>query len=65
LDELAEFISRNGIDYCGEKEMRYFAKMADFPAKNVRENALKVLGEAYKHIQDQIWRVLGEVTPKV
>ena len=45
--------------------MRYFAKMADFPAKNVRENALKVLGEAYKHIQDQIWRVLGEVTPKV
>jgi len=27
--------------------MRLIAKMADNPAKDVRENALKVLGEAY------------------
>jgi hypothetical protein len=45
--------------------MRFIAKMADAPSKNVRENALKVLGEAYKHLDDNIWRVLGDVTTKV
>lgn len=47
LDEIADFIQKQGINYCGEKEMKLIAKMADSPAKDVRENALKVLGEAY------------------
>ena len=47
LDEIADFIQKNGINYSAEKEMRLIAKMADNPAKDVRENALKVLGEAY------------------
>ena len=45
--------------------MKIIAKMADSPSKNVRENAVKVLGEAYKHLDDNIWTVLGPVTPKV
>ena len=65
LDEIAEFIIKNGIDYSSEKEMKLIAKMADAPSKNVRENALKVLGEAYKHLDENIWRVLGDVTTKV
>jgi hypothetical protein len=44
--------------------MKLIGKMVDSPAPNVRENALKVLGEAYKHIDDNIWRILGDVTPK-
>lgn len=39
--------------------------MADNSDKNVRENALKFLGEIYKIIEDNIWRSIGEVTPKV
>lgn len=39
--------------------------MADNPAKDVRENALKVLGEAYGHLGERIWQVIGDVTPKV
>lgn len=65
LDEVAEFITKNGIDYCSEKEMKLVAKMADHSSKLIRENALKMLGEAYKHLDENIWRVIGDVTPKV
>lgn len=65
LDEIAEFILKEGIDYSGEKEMKLVAKMADNPSKAIRENALKVLGEAFKHLNENIWRVIGDVTPKV
>lgn len=65
LDEIAEFIIKYGIDYSSEKEMRLVAKMADHASKAIRENALKLLGEAYKHLDDNIWGVIGDVTPKV
>jgi hypothetical protein len=45
--------------------MRIVAKMADNNSAAIRENALKVLGEAYKHLDDNIWKVIGQVTPKV
>lgn len=31
----------------------------------MREGALTVLGEAYKHFDEDIWRVIGNVTVKV
>lgn len=65
LDEVAEFITKNGIDYSSEKEMKIVAKMADHSSKVIRENALKMLGEVYKHLDENIWRVIGDVTPKV
>lgn len=65
LDEIADFISKFGIDYCSEKEMKQVAKMADNKSQGIRENSLKVLGEVYRHLQDGIWNALGEVTPKV
>lgn len=65
LEEVAEFIVRYGIDYSSEKEMKLIARMADNASKNIRENALKVLGEAFKHLEDNIWRVIGDITPKV
>lgn len=40
--------------------------MADKNDKGIRENALKAMGEAYKLLDDEIWRVIGDsVTPKV
>lgn len=39
--------------------------MADNASKALRENALKLLGETYRHLDDNIWRVIGDVTPKV
>jgi cytoskeleton-associated protein 5 len=65
LDEIADFIMKYGIDYSSEKEMRVVAKMADNNSAALRENALKLLGEAYKHLDDNIWKVIGTVTPKV
>lgn len=65
LDELSEFIQKYGVDYCSEKEMKLVAKMADNADKSIRENALKFMGEAYKILDDNIWRVIGDVTPKV
>jgi hypothetical protein len=56
---------RFGIDNCSEKELKLVAKMADNNDKNIRENALKFMGEAYKLLDDNIWRAIGDVTPKV
>ncbi len=39
--------------------------MADNNDKSIRDNALKFIGEIYKIIDDDIWRMIGEVTPKV
>lgn len=65
LDEIAEFIIKYGVDYSSEKELKVAAKMADNASKALRENALKLLGETYRHLDDNIWRVIGDVTPKV
>jgi cytoskeleton-associated protein 5 len=65
LDEVAEFIKSYGIDYTSEKEIKLIAKMADHADKSIRENALKTLGEVYRLLGDDIWRVIGEVTVKV
>ncbi len=39
--------------------------MADASDKSVRENAVSVLAEVYKLVDNDIWRIIGEVTPKV
>lgn len=39
--------------------------MADNNDKAIRENSLKAMSEVYKHLNDDIWRIIGEVTPKV
>lgn len=54
-----------GIDYSSEKEIKLIAKMADNADKAIRENSLKAMSEVYKHLNDDIWRIIGEVTPKV
>jgi len=41
------------------------AKLADSPDKGVRDGALSILAEVYKVINEDIWRVLGQITIKV
>jgi len=65
IDEIAEFIKNYGIEYTSEKEIKLIAKLADNPDKSIRENALKALGEVFKLLGDDIWRVIGDVTAKV
>lgn len=65
LDEMADFIKNFGIDFCTEKDIKLVSKMADYSDKGVRENAVKVMAEVYKYMGTNIWRVIGEVTPKV
>jgi hypothetical protein len=65
LEEITIFISLFGIDYSSDKELKLVAKMADHADKGIRENALKMMCEAYSHLTENIWRVIGDVTPKV
>mmetsp|Transcript_1938 Transcript_1938/g.1396 ORF Transcript_1938/g.1396 Transcript_1938/m.1396 type:complete len:236 (-) Transcript_1938:1368-2075(-) len=65
LSELEEFVRRFGIDFTQEKDLKLVAKMADASDKGVRDNSVSFIGEIYKVIDDDIWRILGQVTPKV
>lgn len=40
LDEIAFFISKNGVDYLKEADLKLMAKLADNSDKGVRESAL-------------------------
>lgn len=64
LDEYTEFIKLFGIDYTSEKEMKVIAKLADHSDKSIRENSLSALGELYKHLNEDIWRAIGQVSTK-
>ena len=44
--------------------MKQFAKLADNGDKGVREGALQALGEVYKVLDEDIWRLIGQVTIK-
>ena len=59
LDEISYYVSNNGIGTMTERDMKVIGKLADSPDKGVRENALVMLGEVYKVLDEDIWRVLG------
>ena len=48
-----------------EKDLKLIAKLADNGDSGVREGSLQVLSEAYRVLDDDIWRVIGKVTEKV
>jgi len=64
LDEIADFILANGVDYTTEKEIKIISKLADSPDKNVRENSVKVMAEVYTFLQEDVWRVMGDMSTK-
>ncbi len=65
MDELTIFVSSKGIDFLQEKDIQLIAKLADSPDKGVREGSLSVLAEVYKVMNEDIWRLVGQITVKV
>lgn len=63
LDEVSDYIKENGVDNCTKKDFAQFVVSADSPDKSVRENALKVFGEAYMILGEDVWRLLSKDVP--
>ena len=61
LDEIADYIVNNGVDVILKKDYKLFVDMADNKDKSVRENSLKVFGEAYTVLGEKIWTFLKDV----
>ena len=65
LDVISTFLSQNGLDALGDAQVKIIAKLADASDKGVREGALQVLGEVYKILDEDVWRIIGNVPIKV
>ena len=65
LIEVTFFVKQNGVECLSEKDLKLIAKLADNSDSGVREGSLQVLSEAYRVLDDDIWRVIGKVTEKV
>lgn len=63
LDEVSEYFGKNGIDMCTKKDFAQYLICADSPDKAVRENALKVFGEAYTSLGEDVWRMFPKDVP--
>jgi len=65
LDEIAIFMrTLNAVPF-GEMQIKTIAKLVDSKDASVRENAICVLSEIYKVLDEDIWRVVGTVPLKV
>ena len=65
LDELAFYIKDSGIDNIVEKDLQQIAKLVDNNDKGVRESSLHFIGEVYKILDEEVWRVMGPINIKV
>jgi len=65
IEELTLYIKEHGLDNITEKDLQYMAKLADSADKGVRESALSFIGEVYKVLDEEVWRLLGPINIKV
>lgn len=65
LDEVAHFLRTQDQMPLGEGAIKTIGKLVDSKDSGVRENALCVLCEIYKVLDEEIWRVVGQVPLKV
>ena len=63
LDEVSDYFKNNGIDSCTKKDFALFLTCADNADKGVRENSLKVFGEAYTLLGEDVWRMFPKDIP--
>lgn len=63
LDEVADYINKNGVDTVTKKDFALFLVCADNSDKGVRENSLKVFAEAYALLGEDVWRMLPKDVP--
>lgn len=65
MDAISTFLATNGLDALGDAQVKVIARLADASDKGVREGALQVLGEVYKILDEDVWRIIGNVPIKV
>ncbi len=56
LEEIADFIVSNGIDSISKKDYELYLKTLDTADKSVRESTLRVFGEIYTILGEEIWK---------
>ena len=65
LDLIAMMFRGYAMTVCNIRDIKYIAKSIDQPDKDIRLNALNAMAEAYRCTGDTIWKMIGEVPPKV
>ena len=65
IEELTLYIKDHGLDNVTEKDLQILARLADAADKGVRESALSFIGEVYKVLDEEVWRLLGPINIKV
>jgi DNA phosphorothioation-dependent restriction protein DptG len=65
IEELNNHIKDSGLDNITEKDLQQIAKLVDSGDKGVRESSLSFIGEVYKVLDEEVWRVLGPQNIKV
>ena len=64
LDEIALVITKNGMDFVSDKQVRQISKMVEHSDQGIKKGALQVLGQIYYSIEEDIWKFFGKVNPK-
>lgn len=62
---MADYIKANGVDQVSKNDFALFIRMADNSDKMVSENSMKVLGECFTIMGDNLWTQLTDIPPKV
>ena len=65
LDEVAAWITKDQMQSINEKQIKTIVKLVDHSDQGVRKGALKVLGQVYSIIEEDIWKMVGKVNSKV
>ena len=60
LDMIVSYVKKNGVDSITTNNFKLLLDRANSSDKNVRENSLRVFGEVYKVLKEDIWRLLGK-----
>ena len=65
LDEIAAHITRDGLKSVSERQIKTVVRLVDHSDQGVKKGALLVLGQAYCTIEEDVWKMVGKVSPKV
>ena len=65
LDEIAIAVTKDDMPLINEKQMHQIVKLVEHSDQGVKKGALKVLGQIYLLIGEDIWNILGKTNAKV
>ena len=65
LDEVAAHITKSGLKSVDERQIKVVVKLVDHSDQGVKKAALLVLKNVYCVIDEDVWKMLGKISPKV